>query len=401
MRRFVTASKADTEFNSGVAREFTDLMISTTKEGDACVGLAIMAFAIESTVSRLYQFIWDGLKLSSMEPSAYAFFPLHVLIDDGHADALKVAWMKQYDLNPKQCYENSYNAVKTILDARAQWYDHMDSQLKWVGASKESEIRAAKARTMEMLDPGYTQHQKLALTARILAWQGQGNTLSGQITCRDTLKNGRLGVWVPKYGLGVEELIPSDFILVDEDLKPVDPNETAFPNFATRFHMHVYRKRPDINCIVHSHPLHVSALAMTGRNLEPEHMDFMAFYEEVQLLKEWPGVPFGDLEGELISGLLGEKHWSGLLANHGLIVGGRTIEEACYRAYFFERAAEAQLMAMGATGGKLKAVKKSLGNQARDWRISEGPVQAHFRFWSRMVFRNDPTAKREILGRGF
>ena len=38
MKRFVTASKADTEFNSGVAREFTDLMIQTTKEGDACVG---------------------------------------------------------------------------------------------------------------------------------------------------------------------------------------------------------------------------------------------------------------------------------------------------------------------------------------------------------------------------
>ena len=89
-----------------------------------------------------------------------------------------------------------------------------------------------------------------------------------------------------------------------------------------QFVFEVYRKRPDIKCIVHSHPMHVSALAMTGRNLEPEHMDFMAFYEEVQYLDEWPGVPFGDLEGELISGLLGENHWSGLLANHGLIVGG-------------------------------------------------------------------------------
>jgi len=274
----------------------------------------------------------------------------------------------------------------------------MDSKLVYKGATKESEIFEAKKKTMQMLDPGYSLDVKMALTARILANQGQGRTLSGQITCRDVLPNGNLGIWVPKYGLGVEELIPADFILVDEDLKPVDPNEKGFPNFATRFHVHVYRKRPDIKCIVHSHPMHVSALAMTGRNLEPEHMDFMAFYEEVQYLEEWPGVPFGDLEGELISGLLGENHWSGLLANHGLIVAGKNIEEACYRAYFFERAAETQLMAMAATGGKLKHVKKHLGDQARDWRMSEGPVQAHFRFWSRMVLR-DPQTKLDLLGR--
>merc|ERR1719499_3011508 len=99
----------------------------------------------------------------------------------------------------------------------------------------------------------------------------------------------------------------------------------------------------------------------------------MALYEEVQYLDEWPGVPFGDSEGDLISGLLGEKHWSGLLANHGLIVGGKTIEEACYRAYFFERTAQAQLLAMSANNGKLQPVKAELGEQARDWRMSEGP----------------------------
>jgi len=334
-----------------------------------------------------------------MNPWAYVFFPLHILIDDGHADALKEAWLIEYAKSPQECLDKSYKAVSTILDARVDWYNSMDAKHEWKGATKASEIAAAKAKTMQMLDPGYTLHQKLTLTARILAWQGQGNTLSGQITCRTELKNGKLGIWVPKYGLGIEELIPSDFILVDEDLKPVDPNETGFPNYATRFHVHVYRKRPDINCIVHSHPLHVSALAMTGRKLEPEHMDFMAFYEEVQHLEEWPGVPFGDMEGELISSLLGEKYWSGLLANHGLIVAGKTIEEACYRAYFFERAAKAQLLAMGAApGGDLKKVQRPLGNQARDWRISEGPVQAHFRYWSRMVFKADSHAEAEIFG---
>jgi L-fuculose-phosphate aldolase len=393
MKRFVKAAKANENFEGGAAGKFTDLMIDTTANSDVCVGLAILAFAIESTVSRLYSFIWDGLKMSKvLKKSDYVFFPLHILIDDGHADALKTAWWRYYQKSPNTCLESSYKATKMILDARVQWYDTLHARYSSKQTTKESEIAEAKRRTMELSDPGYNLQQKLALTARILAWQGQGNTLSGQITCRDHLPDGRLALWVQKYGLGVEELTPSDFIHVDEDLKPIDPNETAFPNYATRFHVHVYRKRPDIQCMVHSHPIHVSALAMTGQKLQPEHMDFMAFYEEVQHLEEWPGVPFGDLEGEIISSLLGEEHWSGLLANHGLIVAGKNIEEATYRAYFFERAAKAQLLAMAASPS-LRPVKKELGNQARDWRMAKGPVLAHYRYWSRMVLRNAQTEK--------
>merc|ERR1711977_511236 len=102
------------------------------------------------------------------------------------------------------------------------------------------------------------------------------------------------------------------------------------------------------------------------------------------------------MEGEIISGLLGEKYYSGLLANHGLIVGGKNIEEATYRAYFMERAAEAQIRAMS-LGKGLKPVKRELGTQARDWRMSEGPVKAHYQFWCRMVLR-DEQVKKEIFG---
>ena len=51
-----------------------------------------------------------------------------------------------------------------------------------------------------------------------------------------------------------------------------------------------------------------------------------------------PGVPFGDEEGELISGVLAPDHKAALLAHHGLITCGGSIEEATYRAWFFERA---------------------------------------------------------------
>jgi len=246
-------------------------------------------------------------------------------------------------------------------------------------------INKAKRQTSKMPDPGYTQLEKMTLAARILADEGHGDTLAGQVTCRDTI-NGRLSMWTTRYGVLLEEIYENDFLMIDEDLE-VQVGD-GFPNMATRFHLHVYRNRSDINCIVHTHPPATAALALTGKRLEIEHMDVMAMYDDVQHLEDWPGVPFGDWEGELISGVLAPNHMAALLAHHGLIVGGHTLEEATYRAWFFERAARMQLDAVASLGGgSIKHTKRNIAEQARDWRINDGPVKAHFNAWARRVLR--------------
>ena len=113
-------------------------------------------------------------------------------------------------------------------------------------------------------------------------------------------------------------------------------------------------------------------------------------YEDVAHLPEWPGVPFGDEEGEIISGALGEDKWSVMAAHHGLFVGGRTMEEATYRAFFFEHAAQMQLRAMAAVPGQpLPDVDRDIALRAKDWRLNEGPVAAHFDSWMRQVEKQD------------
>ena len=70
---------------------------------------------------------------------------------------------------------------------------------------------------------------------------------------------------------------------------------------------------------------------------------------QVTARAEWPGVPVADDEGRIISGALG-KEKTILLANHGLLAAGASVEEATYLAVFFERAARMQLRAMAAGG---------------------------------------------------
>jgi len=253
----------------------------------------------------------------------------------------------------------------------------------------DSAVSRAQREIAKLATPSFSPLQKLAISARILAKEGHGDTLSGQITLREEDANGDILMWVNPYGKSLDLLTESDFILVDGDMK-VHRGE-GFPNRATRFHHHVYAQRADIHCLVHTHPPKTSALSMTGHPLHIGHMDTMCFFEDVQHLPTWPGIPFGDEEGELIASVLKDK-WSALLAHHGLIVGGENIEEAVYRAYFFERAAAMQLKALAAVGGdieKLPKVDVELARKARDWRISEAPVKAHWNNWAQQILARD------------
>ena len=91
--------------------------------------------------------------------------------------------------------------------------------------------------------------QKLALTARILADEGHGSALAGQITARGD-KDATM--WTAKFGLGLDEISASDFLLVDNDLNVLSGDGMANPS--NRFHLWIYRARSDVNCIVHTHP---------------------------------------------------------------------------------------------------------------------------------------------------
>src|SRR3546814_13047404 len=86
------------------------------------------------------------------------------------------------------------------------------------------------------------------------------------------------------------------------------------PNPANRFHSWVYRTRPDVQCIVHTHPLHVAALSMLEVPLAVSHMDNCTLYYDCAFLPDWPGVPVGNEERELISKPIDDQ--SDILLDH-------------------------------------------------------------------------------------
>ena len=213
----------------------------------------------------------------------------------------------------------------------------------------------------------------LAACCRILAHEGHESGLAGQVTARGE-KPGSW--WSLKFGLGFEEATGERMVLVDEDLKSLSGGRA---NPGVRFHVWIYRNRPDVKAIVHTHAPFASALSCTSSSLKTIHMD-SAMLHGTAHLPEWPGVPVADDEGRIISGALGSAK-SILLANHGLLTAGESIEEATYLAVFFERAARMQIRAMAAGG--YREVKPELAEEARAFLLQPSIVRGTFAYWAR------------------
>ncbi len=254
--------------------------------------------------------------------------------------------------------------------------------------SKSDLMQRAERRFAENFTPDrWTTRQKLALTCRALFDRGHDSGLAGQITARAEAPG---TYYTQRLGLGFDEITEDNLLLVDEDLNVIEsPGSAAMANPANRFHSWIYRARPDVQCIVHTHPFHVAALSMLETPLVISHMDTTPLYDDCAFLPSWPGVPVGNEEGEIISAAIGDKK-AILLAHHGQIVAGASVEEACSLAVLIERAAALQLAAMAA--GTIKELPEKLAREAHDWTLLPNRSAANFAYYARRALAAHPDA---------
>jgi len=216
--------------------------------------------------------------------------------------------------------------------------------------------------------------------AWILSDEDHESGLAGQLTARGPREN---CYWTLPLGLAFGEATPGSWLLIDNDLNVLEGEGShgiREPNPATRFHLWVYRSRPDVNAIVHTHPPAASALAAAKVPLVVAHMDATPLFEDMVFLPEWPGLPTADREGELISASLGTAH-ALLLAHHGLLTAGRSVQEACFLAVFMERMARLQLNA-AAVGGVVP-IDAVQARRARDFLRTDRIMNITFDAWVR------------------
>jgi len=217
----------------------------------------------------------------------------------------------------------------------------------------------------------------LVLACRILAGEGQADNIYGHVSAR--LPNGST-LWMKGAGVGLDEVREKHLVRLDASGERLDGWAKRHEEFP--IHTEVMRSRPEVLAVVHTHPKFGLALAARGLMLRPVSHEGSYFWP--------PGVPifdeFTDLvrtapQAKAVSRGLGKAR-AVLLQDHGVVVIGATVAEACYAAVMLERAAEIQLLAQPTSDAKINHTTEEEAVRKRSmW--YPGAIRAAFDYLAR------------------
>lgn len=173
--------------------------------------------------------------------------------------------------------------------------------------------------------------QKLACAFRILGHDGFSENMAGHITWADREDDSLL---INPWGLWWDELTASDICRVDASGAVIEGPWDVTP--AYHIHTELHRRRPDARVVIHNHPYYVTVLAAVGVLPIIAHQTGSLFDDDLSLVHEYTGEVDDAELGAGLAEMIGDCN-TVILANHGIIVTGETVEIATYRAASIER----------------------------------------------------------------
>lgn len=153
-----------------------------------------------------------------------------------------------------------------------------------------------------------------------------------------SIKDSETGlVVITPHAVSREELTYRDILVVDMEGNVVEGIEGLTPSVETKFHICIYKARPDIQSIVHTHSHYATAFAVAGKEIKP------VVFESLMYGINCPIVPLGmpgtwELGEQIMEPI--SKNDALLLANHGVVAVGQDIYQAFLKALYVEDVAE-------------------------------------------------------------
>ena len=188
----------------------------------------------------------------------------------------------------------------------------------------------------------YELREKLALGCRVLAMEGHADVIWGHMSVRDPQNPDQL--WMKANSVGLEEITADDLVLIDFDGKKVAGMRQRHNEFP--IHAEIMRKRPEINAVVHTHPVLPTVLGSSGHNIRPVTHEGCFFYPpSIPVYTEMTDLIVTREQGESVARAIG-SHKALFMKNHGIAIAAATIEEAVVASMLLEKAARAELAAL-------------------------------------------------------
>ena len=170
----------------------------------------------------------------------------------------------------------------------------------------------------------------LIATARAMQPAGLNKGTSGNVS----LRHGD-GFYITPTGMPYDKLVADDIPLMALDGSHVGARK---PSSEWRFHRDLYAARPEVGAVLHAHSPFAVSLACLRRDIPPFHYMIARFGGETIRCAGYALFGSQALSDAALLAMTDRK--ACLLANHGLLVAGRDLDEALALAIELEELCE-------------------------------------------------------------
>lgn len=222
--------------------------------------------------------------------------------------------------------------------------------------------------------------EQVAWACRIIAMAGHDDLTLGHVSARVP---GRDLVVIKRKGLGLDEVTPADVIGIDLDGNRVSGEGEV--HLEAVLHTEVYRARPDVHAVIHSHPPFTTALTATEATLDFLTHDAALFPDGLGVYRETPQLITVADQGRAVAAALGDRR-AVLLCNHGVVIVGKDVPWAVFTAVTLERAVMLQVYAR--TLGPLRPISLEMAQRLHPAKYRDAFVEEYWPYLIRRVRRS-------------
>src|ERR1700748_1913896 len=181
--------------------------------------------------------------------------------------------------------------------------------------------------------------KKLIVAGQVLVDQGQDDFTRGHISVRP--ENDPDHFFMKPHSVGLDEITLTNILTIDLAGNVVAG--TARRHSEVYIHSEVYKARPDVACVLHTHPPYAIALSASGSPLKCFSQPSALFYNSLGTYDDTINLIRTSEMGIRVAQALGGGRGV-LLKNHGIVVAGPSIEEGVISALMLENAAKIQMI---------------------------------------------------------
>lgn len=191
----------------------------------------------------------------------------------------------------------------------------------------------------------------VAAARRMLGRSGCDSGVAGHVSAR---VDGEDAFWVSAFEY-CDETRPETLVKSSFDLERVAGDWDPSP--AIEFHAAIYRARPDVRSVIHTHSHWVSVLATTGRTVGLYNVGAVLFDDDQVFVEDDGSTP--PVQGPRLAQLLGDRRVL-IIRNHGAIIASQSVERAAIEAITLEETARYHLEARSVGGEELTSAYVAL-----------------------------------------